>query len=232
MAAIEALLKPSSSFHFDNMLTPILESKRYKEACFTGCPLKEAGTPSASSFQLIEAPFSSTSALLAQLKLNNSEVAETHPVQESVLRSCGQQEGCPTPIHAHAQHVWQPWHALGIWKRPWHKPSMWLAQPAPFPPSFPSQMEVAYNIPRSVTFEETTFRQVTSYHMVLVEGDVSTSVPAPIVDPEVLPQGPITRSKAKQFREALSLICAKLPNSFVIDSALEHRLYIVLHSEM
>ncbi|KAL4273997.1 hypothetical protein GQ457_13G016030 [Hibiscus cannabinus] len=62
--------------------------------------------------------------------------------------------------------------------------------------------------------------------------DVSTSVPAPIVDPEVLPQGPITRSKAKQFREALSLICAKLPNPFVIDSALEHRLYIVLHSEM
>ncbi|KAL4377705.1 hypothetical protein GQ457_02G026650 [Hibiscus cannabinus] len=47
--------------------------------------------------------------------------------------------------------------------------------------------------------------------------DVSTSVPAPIVDPEVLPQGPITRSKAKQFREALSLICAKLPNPFVID---------------
>ncbi|KAL4379292.1 hypothetical protein GQ457_02G026260 [Hibiscus cannabinus] len=38
--------------------------------------------------------------------------------------------------------------------------------------------------------------------------DVSTSVPAPIADPEVLPQGPITRSKAKQFREALFLICA------------------------
>ncbi|KAL4363900.1 hypothetical protein GQ457_04G020040 [Hibiscus cannabinus] len=46
--------------------------------------LKEAGTPSASSFQLIEAPFSSTSAQLAQLKLNNPEVAETHPVQERV----------------------------------------------------------------------------------------------------------------------------------------------------
>ncbi|KAL4380055.1 hypothetical protein GQ457_02G026480 [Hibiscus cannabinus] len=46
--------------------------------------LKEAGTPSASSFQLIEAPFSSTLALLAQLKLNNPEVAETHPVQERV----------------------------------------------------------------------------------------------------------------------------------------------------
>ncbi|KAK9007097.1 hypothetical protein V6N11_050930 [Hibiscus sabdariffa] len=36
--------------------------------------------------------------------------------------------------------------------------------------------------------------------------DVSTSAPAPIVDPEVLPQGPITRSKAKQFREALFLV--------------------------
>ncbi|KAL4388085.1 hypothetical protein GQ457_09G017650 [Hibiscus cannabinus] len=46
--------------------------------------LKEPDTPSASSFQLIEAPFSSTSALLAQLKLNNPEVAETHPVQERV----------------------------------------------------------------------------------------------------------------------------------------------------
>ncbi|KAL4282950.1 hypothetical protein GQ457_16G018720 [Hibiscus cannabinus] len=62
--------------------------------------------------------------------------------------------------------------------------------------------------------------------------DVSTSAPAPIVDPEVLPQGPITRSKATQFREALSLICANLPDSFVIDSALGHKLYIVLHAEM
>ncbi|KAL4278538.1 hypothetical protein GQ457_03G017230 [Hibiscus cannabinus] len=39
--------------------------------------LNEADTPSASSFQLIEAPFSSTSALLAQLKLNNPEVAQS-----------------------------------------------------------------------------------------------------------------------------------------------------------
>ncbi|KAL4346281.1 hypothetical protein GQ457_17G008920 [Hibiscus cannabinus] len=56
--------------------------------------------------------------------------------------------------------------------------------------------------------------------------DVSKSALAPIVDPDVLPQGPITRSKAKQFREALSLICAKLRDSFVIDSAIEHKLYI------
>ncbi|KAL4284337.1 hypothetical protein GQ457_16G018530 [Hibiscus cannabinus] len=46
--------------------------------------LKEADTPSASLFQPIEAPFNSTSVLLAQLKLNNLEVAETHPVQERV----------------------------------------------------------------------------------------------------------------------------------------------------
>ncbi|KAL4387455.1 hypothetical protein GQ457_09G017580 [Hibiscus cannabinus] len=46
---------------------------------------------------------------------------------------------------------------------------------------------------------------------------------APIVDPEVLPQGPITRSKAKQFREALFLTCAKLSDSFDINYALEHK---------
>ncbi|KAL4385398.1 hypothetical protein GQ457_15G015560 [Hibiscus cannabinus] len=44
--------------------------------------------------------------------------------------------------------------------------------------------------------------------------DVSTSVPASIVDPTVLPQRPITRSKAKQFKETLSLTCAKLSDSF------------------
>ncbi|KAK8554936.1 hypothetical protein V6N13_016190 [Hibiscus sabdariffa] len=62
--------------------------------------------------------------------------------------------------------------------------------------------------------------------------DVSTYVPAPIVDPEVFPQGPITRSKAKQFREAFFLICAKLSDSFDIDCALEHKLYNVLHADM
>ncbi|KAL4384127.1 hypothetical protein GQ457_15G018010 [Hibiscus cannabinus] len=46
------------------------------------------------------------------------------------------------------------------------------------------------------------------------EDDVSTSSSAHIADPEVLPQGPVTRSKAKQFREALSLSCAKLLDSF------------------
>ncbi|KAL4353059.1 hypothetical protein GQ457_06G000020 [Hibiscus cannabinus] len=36
---------------------------------------------------------------------------------------------------------------------------------SPFPPSFPSQMEFAYNLPRSVTFEETTFRQEFTYNL-------------------------------------------------------------------
>ncbi|KAL4324628.1 hypothetical protein GQ457_11G026150 [Hibiscus cannabinus] len=62
--------------------------------------------------------------------------------------------------------------------------------------------------------------------------DVSTSAPAPIVDPEVLPQGPITRAKTKQFREAIFLICAKLSYSIDIDCALEHKLSNVLHADM
>ncbi|KAL4333432.1 hypothetical protein GQ457_07G006300 [Hibiscus cannabinus] len=60
----------------------------------------EADTSSASSFQL-------NSALLAQLKQNNPEVAETYPAQGRVSY---EHVGRPTPIHAHAQHVWQPWH--------------------------------------------------------------------------------------------------------------------------
>ncbi|KAL4281592.1 hypothetical protein GQ457_03G017220 [Hibiscus cannabinus] len=189
--------------------------------------------------------------------------------------------------------------------------------------------EFTYNIPRSVTFEETSFRQVTSYHMeyaynlprsetfkeisfqtitfevgdwvwvhfrkecfpaqrsskLLPRGDgpfqvverinknaykldllgehnvsatfnvsdltpfddpsdlrtnpfqeggddVSTSSSAHIADPEVLPQGPVTRSKAKQFREALSLSCAKLLDSFDHVYALDCKLYNVLHADM
>ncbi|KAL4291935.1 hypothetical protein GQ457_14G015380 [Hibiscus cannabinus] len=58
-------LKPSS-----------LEAQRFVCSSFQ---LNEADTPSASSIQLNTAPFSSTSAPLAQLKLNNPEAAETHP---------------------------------------------------------------------------------------------------------------------------------------------------------
>ncbi|KAL4387991.1 hypothetical protein GQ457_09G017780 [Hibiscus cannabinus] len=71
--------------------TPIISNRKLRFAGFAwftnpkcSFQLNEADTPSASSFQLIETPFSSTSALLAQLKLNNPEVAETHPVQERV----------------------------------------------------------------------------------------------------------------------------------------------------
>ncbi|KAL4386462.1 hypothetical protein GQ457_09G017730 [Hibiscus cannabinus] len=66
----------------------------------------------------------------------------------------------------------------------------------------------------------------------ITRSDVSTSAPAPIVDPEVLPQGPITRSKAKQFREALFLTCAKLSDSFDINCALEHKYVNVLHTDV
>ncbi|KAL4388859.1 hypothetical protein GQ457_09G017710 [Hibiscus cannabinus] len=62
--------------------------------------------------------------------------------------------------------------------------------------------------------------------------DVSTSSSARVADPEVLPQGHVTRSKAKQFREALSLTCAKLLDSFDNVCALDNRLYNVLHADM
>ncbi|KAL4271594.1 hypothetical protein GQ457_13G016040 [Hibiscus cannabinus] len=62
--------------------------------------------------------------------------------------------------------------------------------------------------------------------------DVSTSSSAHVADPEVLPQGHVTRSKAKQFREVLSLTCAKLLDSFDNVCALDNRLYNVLHADM
>ncbi|KAL4385591.1 hypothetical protein GQ457_15G018070 [Hibiscus cannabinus] len=62
--------------------------------------------------------------------------------------------------------------------------------------------------------------------------DVSTSSSAHVVDPEVLPQGPVTRSKAKQFRDVLSLTCAKLLDSFDNVCALDSKLYNVLHADM
>ncbi|KAL4312437.1 hypothetical protein GQ457_01G020670 [Hibiscus cannabinus] len=62
--------------------------------------------------------------------------------------------------------------------------------------------------------------------------DVSTSSSAHVADPEVLPQGPVTRSKAKQSREVLSLTCAKLLDSFDNVCALDSKLYNVLHVDM
>ncbi|KAL4295252.1 hypothetical protein GQ457_12G014840 [Hibiscus cannabinus] len=53
-----------------------VEARRFVCSSFQ---LNEADTPSASSIQLNTAPFSSTSAPLAQLKLNNPEAAETRP---------------------------------------------------------------------------------------------------------------------------------------------------------
>ncbi|KAL4281397.1 hypothetical protein GQ457_03G017270 [Hibiscus cannabinus] len=39
-------------------------------------------------------------------------------------------------------------------------------------------------------------------------------MPAKVADPEVLPLGPITRSRAQKFKEVLSLTCTKLSDSF------------------
>ncbi|KAL4323450.1 hypothetical protein GQ457_11G026000 [Hibiscus cannabinus] len=44
-------------------------------------------------------------------------------------------------------------------------------------------------------------------------GDVSASVSIKEADPEVLPQGPVTRSKARKFRDVISLNCVKLSDS-------------------
>ncbi|KAL4319494.1 hypothetical protein GQ457_18G009550 [Hibiscus cannabinus] len=80
-------LKPSS-----------VEARRFVCSSFQ---LNEADTPSASSIQLNTAPFSSTSAPLAQLKPNNPEAAETRPANmfTSILTSRRYKEvrftGCP-----------------------------------------------------------------------------------------------------------------------------------------
>ncbi|KAL4319441.1 hypothetical protein GQ457_18G000290 [Hibiscus cannabinus] len=80
-------LKPSS-----------VEARRFVCSSFQ---LNEADTPSASSIQLNTAPFSSTSAPLAQLKLNNPEAAETRPANmlTTILTSRRYKEarftGCP-----------------------------------------------------------------------------------------------------------------------------------------
>ncbi len=59
-----------------------------------------------------------------------------------------------------------------------------------------------------------------------------TLTPTKQTDPEVLPLGPITRSKAKKFREALFLTCATIPDLFDHVHTLEHRLYNMLHADM
>ena len=61
---------------------------------------------------------------------------------------------------------------------------------------------------------------------------MGTSKPIKEADPEVLPLGPITRSKAKKFREVLSFTCAKVSDSFESECALEDKFYSVLHADM
>ncbi|XP_039055027.1 uncharacterized protein LOC120197653 [Hibiscus syriacus] len=62
--------------------------------------------------------------------------------------------------------------------------------------------------------------------------DVSTSMPTKETDPEVLPIGPITRSKAKQFREVLSLKCLQINKSIHNCHALEMKILNVLHTDV
>ena len=62
--------------------------------------------------------------------------------------------------------------------------------------------------------------------------DVSTSTQAQTADPEVLPSGPITRSKAKQFREVLILKCLQVSESLNNAYALENKLYTMLHTDV
>ncbi|KAL4291023.1 hypothetical protein GQ457_14G015300 [Hibiscus cannabinus] len=139
--------------------------------------LNEANTTSASSFQLISAPCSSTSALLAQLKLNNPEVAETCHVQRRVsyehvdikwgvlhqsmhmhgmCGSLGMLWACVAALACFG-------HVEGTLAQAKHV----AGSTSPFPSVFSlPNGEFAYNLPRSATYEETTFQQVTSYHMI------------------------------------------------------------------
>ncbi|KAL4323926.1 hypothetical protein GQ457_11G025920 [Hibiscus cannabinus] len=57
-------------------------------------------------------------------------------------------------------------------------------------------------------------------------------MPAKVADPEILPLGPITRSRAQKFREVLSLTCTKLLDSFDDVSALDNKLFNVLHIDV
>ncbi|KAL4375859.1 hypothetical protein GQ457_02G026350 [Hibiscus cannabinus] len=156
---------------------------------------QEADTPSASSFQLNSALFSSTSALLAKLKLNNPEVAETYLAQGRVS-------------YEHVDIMW------GVYTNPCTCTAC-VAALACFGHNF------FFDI--SNLFVVSNLRDTSG-------SDVSTSSSAYVADPEVLPHGPITRSKARQFREVLISTCTKLFESFDNESALELRKRVYFNS--
>ncbi|KAL4388178.1 hypothetical protein GQ457_09G017770 [Hibiscus cannabinus] len=175
------------------------KAKQFKEALSHTC------AKLLDSFDnLIEAPFSSTSAQLAQLKLNNPEVAETYPTQGRV--SYG------------------------------HVDNIFLDEDAANSSNFMAAIDAFLKHSSSSSFDTSVPAPIVDPEVLpqgpITRSDVNTSAPAPIVDPEVLPQGPITRSKAKQFREALFLTCAKLSDSFDINCALEHKYVNVLHTDV
>ncbi|KAL4290147.1 hypothetical protein GQ457_14G026920 [Hibiscus cannabinus] len=109
------------------------------------------------------------SAQLAQLKLNNPEVVETHPVQERVLYEHVDNKRGVLHLSMHMHNMcgsldmlWACGRDLGT-----SQACGWLNQPLSLPNGVKTlfKCESAYNLPRSATYEETTFRQVTSYHM-------------------------------------------------------------------
>ncbi|KAL4310799.1 hypothetical protein GQ457_01G020300 [Hibiscus cannabinus] len=171
--------------------------------------LKEADTPSASSFQLIEDS--------AQLKLNNPEVAETHHVQERVSYEHVDSKRGVLHLSMHMHNMcgnlgllWACGRDLGT-----SQACGWLNQPFLFIFSLPNGVKTLF---KCVALIQSAQR---SKLLIFSSCVVSTSSSAHVADPEVLPQGPATRSKAKQFREVYSLTCAKLLDSFDNVCALE-----------
>ncbi|KAL4375921.1 hypothetical protein GQ457_02G026580 [Hibiscus cannabinus] len=92
-----------------------LRTNPFQEGGMISFQLNEATTPSASSFQLNSAPASSTSALLAQLKLNNPEAAKTRPTCGRVFYEHVDIKRGVLHLYMHVHGMWADhWHVLGM----------------------------------------------------------------------------------------------------------------------
>ncbi|KAL4319797.1 hypothetical protein GQ457_18G009700 [Hibiscus cannabinus] len=109
----------SATFNVSD-LTPFddpsdLRTNPFQEGGMISFQLNEATTPSASSFQLNSAPASSTSALLAQLKLNNPEAAKTRPTCGRVSYEHVDIKRGVLNLSMNVHGMWADhWHVLGI----------------------------------------------------------------------------------------------------------------------